>query len=349
LLSTRASVRTMSHLFCTDLIPVSDRLDAWLWNARQICGNCQFHFHKHHPFHGSIDRRKIGDFEFTLFSSSALSFEKVPQSSLQAENSACIVITQLAGLREYRQAGKVAVLKKGDTTVIDSAVPWSSECGGDCRRLYLRVPRLLVERKLVHVQIPFATRIAGTKGLGAALFQLVTSLHQQAEELTQEDADVAINAYLNILSACMGGSLSARGTEHHGAQLLNRIDRFIEDHLSQTGLCPAEIATAFGISVRHLHRLFSHRGFTVAHWIRAQRLKRCWQDLSDPRLREKSITEIAFFWGFNDSAHFSHSFKEEFGICPRSFRSGHWSPSAARLNHAFDYFHSQGARRAKAS
>jgi AraC-like DNA-binding protein len=38
-------------------------------------------------------------------------------------------------------------------------------------------------------------------------------------------------------------------------------------------------------------------------------------------LRNKTITEIAFSWGFSDSAHFSRSFRKQFGICPRVFRA----------------------------
>jgi AraC-like DNA-binding protein len=75
------------------------------------------------------------------------------------------------------------------------------------------------------------------------------------------------------------------------------------------------------ISVRHVHRVFSNQDLTVAGWIRAERLQRCQNDLRDPRLQSKSITEIAFFWGFNDSAHFSRAFKKQYRVCPRAFRA----------------------------
>src|SRR4029077_19054695 len=78
---------------------------------------------------------------------------------------------------------------------------------------------------------------------------------------------------------------------------------------------------AAGISVRHLHRLFAAKSCTVAEWIRGRRLERCRTDLSDPHLRDRNITDIALGWGFSDSAHFSHSFKQEFGVSPREFRS----------------------------
>ncbi len=317
----------MSQAFSTDLIPVSDRLDAWLQNARQICGDCSFQFHKRFPFHGSIERRKIAGLELTLFSSSALSFNKYPPANLPPENRACIVITQLQGVRQYRQAGKVAVLSKGDTTLIDSALPWSSDCSGDCARLYLRVPQPLMESWLRGIKVPTASRISGVRGLGTTLFHLATSLYQQAEMLTPEEGAAAIEAYLKILSVCLGPAGIALGHSRSGTAPTERILQYINRHLTESTLSPLQIAGGVGISVRHLHRLFRRRGTSVAEWIRVQRLERCWKDLGDPRHRERSITEIAYFWGFNDSAHFSHSFKKHFGVSPRSHRLRHWLES----------------------
>ncbi len=314
----------MSQSFSTELIPVSDRLDAWLWNARQICGDCQFDFHKYYPFRGSIERRKIAGLELTLFSSSALSFRKFPAANVQLEDRACIIITQLGGARQYQQADKVVVLSKGDTTLIDSGLPWSSDCGGDCARLYLRVPRPLMESRLGSSTIPNARRIPGSRGLGATLSHLATSLFQQAEWLTPQDGAGAVDAYLRILAACLIPGKTALSDGRVDAEPFARVMKYIRNHLTENTLGPVEIASAAGISVRHLHRLFSSHGSTVADWIRTQRLKHCWKDLADPRSRERSITEIAFFWGFNDSAHFSQSFKKHFGVSARSLRSRVW-------------------------
>ncbi len=73
--------------------------------------------------------------------------------------------------------------------------------------------------------------------------------------------------------------------------------------------------------MRHLHRLFSSQGGTLGGCIRERRLQHCQADLADPRFLPRTITEIALFWGFSDSAHFSHCFKQRFGISPREFRA----------------------------
>lgn len=341
----------MSQSFSTDLIPVPDRQEAWLWNAKQICGDCKFQFPKRFPFHGSIERRKVADLEMTLFSSSAVSFNKYPPANLNSENRPCIVITQLAGMRRYCQEGKVAVLKKGDTTLIDSGRPWSSDCPGDCARLYLRVPRLLMDSRVRVNELPFAGRISGESGLGAVLFYLSTSLYHQAEDLTPEEGVAAIEAYLRILAACVGRNRSLPTDASRLLELKTHITHYIDAHLTETTLSPSEIASALDISVRHVHRIFSHQGSTVADWIRTQRLRHCRNDLSDPRLRTKSITEIAFFWGFNDSAHFSRAFRKQYGVCPRDFRARVWGglPSPVDSKEAQSFLELATVRHLRAS
>jgi AraC-like DNA-binding protein len=307
----------MSQVFSTDLMPASDRIDAWQWNAQQICGDCRIQLPKS-SFHGAIEIRHVGGLRLTRFSSSPLSFWKWPPETANPDSRFCIVVTQLAGVRRYEQNGSNVLLNPGDTTLIDSGRPWSSSCGTDCARLYLRVPRWIMEDRLWLREIPIARRISGPGALGATLSRLSQSLYEEAERLNEEEAPAALDAYFQILSACIG---RAEPYEQRSPQLRPRIRRFIDDHLSDPGLRAAEIAAAANISVRHLHRLFSSTGNTLGDCIRERRLEQCRNDLANPGLRSKTITEIAFSWGFSDSAHFSRSFRRQFGVWPRIFRA----------------------------
>ena len=307
----------MSQLFSTDLLPASDRIDAWQWNAQQICGDCRIQIPKS-SFHGTIEIRHVGGLRLTRFSSSPLSFWKWPPDSANPDNRFCIVITQIAGVRRYLQNGTSVLLNPGDTTLIDASRPWSSSCGTDCARLYLRVPSWMMENRLRTREIPIAWRISGTDGLGTTLYRLSQSLYEGAERLKEEEGTAALDAYFQILSACIGRTESS---EPRSPELRWRIQRFVDDHLSDPALGPAAIAASAHISVRHLHRLFSGSGSTLGDCVRTRRLEQCRNDLANPRLHSKTITEIAFFWGFSDSAHFSRSFRRQFGICPRVFRA----------------------------
>jgi AraC-like DNA-binding protein len=315
----------MTQQFSTDLVPPSDRLDAWLCNAKQVCGECRFHFPKRVPFHGSIERRALGGWAFTRFASTPVSFSKFPDVSGKAEGPGCILITQLEGTRQYCQSGSVALLTPGDTTLIDAGRPWTSDCNVNCARLYLRIPWWFVQDRLQISSLPVLPRIQGKVGLGATLFQLATSMYQEAKSMSAEDGIFALESHMDILRGCVIRPESTPTRLDHCAQLRPRIEYFIDSHLPDASLSPALIAAATGISVRHLHRIFAARGCTVTEWIRERRLERCRTDLADPALRDRYITDIAFFWGFSDSAHFSHCFRQAFGVSPREFRSAIWA------------------------
>ena len=103
-------------------------------------------------------------------------------------------------------------------------------------------------------------------------------------------------------------------------QLFARISGYIEARLEDANLSPKKIAEGNGISVRYLYTLFSEQGMTVSGWVRKRRLLHCRAEL-DGADTEASITEIAYRWGLNDSAHFSRLFKATFGMSPTQYRS----------------------------
>lgn len=318
----------MSQLFSTELLPAGDRIDAWQWNAQQICGNCRFELPRT-SFHGSIEVRELGILRLTRFSSSPLAFWKWPLSSSSSENRSCIVITQIAGQRRYSQNGAEVLLRSGDSTVINAAEPWSSTCATECARLYLRVPLWMMENRLQTGDIPVAQRIPGDSRMGAALSKISQYLYDQAGQMESAESQATLDTYFETLAECVG----VRPTcVEPGARLRTQVLRYIETHLADPTLAPPDIAANFGISLRHLHRVFNRTGNSVSEYVRLRRLDRCRQELADTRLENKSITEIAFSWGFSDAAHFSHSFRKQFGLSPRAFResggSGIETPNA---------------------
>jgi transcriptional regulator GlxA family with amidase domain len=105
--------------------------------------------------------------------------------------------------------------------------------------------------------------------------------------------------------------------------LVVRVQHYILENLDGVDLSPRAIAEANGVSVRQLHRVFSATGTTVCLWVRKARLARCAAELRSSTAGSEGITDIAFRWGFNDSAHFSKTFRAEFGQSPRAYRAEH--------------------------
>ncbi len=94
----------------------------------------------------------------------------------------------------------------------------------------------------------------------------------------------------------------------------------IEINIRHPQLSPALIARHHHISERYQRMLFASTGTTVSRYILEQRLALCREALENKSLRDYSITQIAFSYGFNDAAHFSRKFKERYGAPPKEYR-----------------------------
>jgi AraC-like DNA-binding protein len=91
--------------------------------------------------------------------------------------------------------------------------------------------------------------------------------------------------------------------------------------LRDPGLSLLEIAGESRISLRYLHWLFEEDACTPWRFVVGERLAGCRRDLVNPAFAHRSITDIAFSWGFSNVAHFSRKCRAEFGMTPSELRA----------------------------
>lgn len=193
----------------------------------------------------------------------------------------------------------------------------------DHRFLLTIIPKSFLSLRIRHPLPEGVKLIASDSGAGHIVSGMLRSVANTISDLnTDRIRPVEISLPEFLLSALMedapvksmGGAAGAR------AMLLERVFQTIEMHLSNPELNIQQVASEHGISVRYLQKLFESVGESFGHYIKARRLERCRMDLLSPLHAQKSISEILFQWGFNDSSSFSRAFREQYGVSPREYR-----------------------------
>lgn len=194
---------------------------------------------------------------------------------------------------------------------------------GDNRTMIVRVPQSLLTSRL-KTPLPESPRRIGTESGAAHVFSgMLRSFADTIGEITPDQAgpvELALPEFLltslldNARPKALGGAAGMR------AALLERIFQTIEIRLSDPNLNYQRVAAEHGISPRYLQKLFESIDDSFGHYVKVRRLERCRLDLRSPLHVQKSISDILFQWGFNDSASFSRAFREQYGVSPREYR-----------------------------
>ncbi len=193
----------------------------------------------------------------------------------------------------------------------------------DFQQCFVIVPRDVLDARLISGVDHGPRYIRGDSGIGRVFADLLGSVADSIDRLSPEQMrplEVALIEFLasSVASEPPAGVLkSSTGTQ---TSILNRLCQQIELRLGEHDLSRASVAQAEGISARYVQKLFENAGETFGHYLRLRRLERCRAELLNPKYDHLSITEICYRAGFNDSAHFSRAFREQYGQSPRTYR-----------------------------
>lgn len=213
--------------------------------------------------------------------------------------------------------GQDIALTPGRFTLWDTTRPMRFVTGENLRQVTLAVPQAALRRVLPHVDDYVGRPVDTAADVSRLFVNHLLSLDETFGELPPAAAGHVLNATLELLAATLSAKVP---TQPNGVScvLLRQAMDYVEQHLAEPALGTRVLARAYGISERHLHRLFQSLQTTPAAWIRQQRLDRCRGDLR--RSPHTSITEIAYRWGFRDAGTFSKIFRKAFGVTPREER-----------------------------
>ncbi len=214
----------------------------------------------------------------------------------------------------------------GDMIYGPTGVEATLRFSSNFRQIYIKAPRLALNPRLIFPLSLELGYLSGQKGIDHVLSGMLRSLADVLNNITAEQLrpiELAFTEFLITSLASERNAFSLGGAAGAREAHLHRICQTIETRLGDPDLNPGRIAEEHGVSQRYLQKLFTVAGKTFTNYVRIRRLERCRADLVSPLYAQLSLSEICFRWGFNGSAHFSRTFRDQYGISPREYRRQH--------------------------
>lgn len=300
-------------------------LDSWQRSMQSLCGQfeTQLAFNRS-LFIGEISTIDHGGLLMARLRTNAGLIAR-PRPRVDRDNDEhCFLVSQRTGFSRITQGGVAFDLAPGDLLLMDPTESCEIAPFGLMEHASISLSRREVERTLARRQ---CGRVAGKLSLGCTSGKMLKVLMDQlcdseVQQSEGEEGEALLEALLNLLAPALRQEQLRKGEldSLQGNNLRAYVQEVIEQSLGQPGLTPISLANRLNISVRHLYRLFEEQGDSVCRYIQRTRLKHSAEDLANPQLKGKSITCIAYKWGFTDSAHFSRSFKKQYDLSPRDYR-----------------------------
>lgn len=308
-------------MFSTDELPEGERAGAWCdWMSRMFFGLESDLYGAAH-FDGQLSSARAGEVFLTKLEANRHRVIRTPRLARASEASYVKIIAPWQGIAAVEQHGRQAWVKPGGWAIYDTTGSYEVANPEQSQHLIVMLPKeQLVERGL-RLDPLMGRHVGGVSGIARVTLEAMRSTYQELPSMTPEAARGAGDLILEMVRLSLQ-ELAGRGNGTTQLEAFkDRIRDYIGLHLRDPSLSIDRIAQVLNCSKRHLHKAFADEEVTLAHYILQRRLQACMRDLRNPEHQPRTITDIAFSWGFNNGAHFSRVFREHAGLSPSDFRA----------------------------
>jgi AraC family transcriptional activator of tynA and feaB len=265
----------------------------------------------------------LADIGLVLFENSPMTVVRTAHHVAHANACGLFICQQVAGELALEQDGREVVLQPGDITLLDPGLPYAGRFSGRSKLLVLKVARQLLEARLGKMRGMTARPIRPSEGESGLVSAFLAMLPTHVGKLGPAAEEIVKDQALDLVAVSL-----AQATEGHRPRVssarslvLVKLRAAIEARLADPALDAETAAAAAGVSVRYANAVLAQEGTSIMRLIQARRLARCRRALDDPSQAHRTVSEIAYGWGFSDMTHFGRRFRAAYGASPSEYRS----------------------------
>ncbi|GAB2515116.1 AraC-like ligand-binding domain-containing protein [Nocardiopsis aegyptia] len=271
------------------------------------------------PFQGAFTSARVDQLVLTHITAAPVVVRRDADVITSTDPDLIKVAWHGSGRAGVGQGGRQCLLSPGDLVVYETAHPYELPFWEPYDTVVVGVPssRFGAHADVLRRRVAMPVRAdGGLRGIVSAMFRGMASggVGDGASGAAQHHL---ASALVSLVCAAFSDTVPSDDEDPMG-----RVRAYCLANLGDPGLSVESVAAAHGMSTRYLYKLCRAGGFTLARWVRSERLARIRRDLADPVLAERPTAVIAARWGVLDTGHLGRMLRAEFGVTAREIRAG---------------------------
>ncbi len=326
--------------FATDVVDPCDRFDLWHEVACKAYAEHECTTQSPGTFEGTIESAQLDTATLSVYENTPMHLWRTQRQVERAPSDRVFVCLQLDSTCHITQLGRETTIGPGEFCIIETKTPYVFSYAERSRQLVLDVARSELRQRLGSVSPLTALTVEADTGIGGLAAGYMRMLPEHAAALSPATGHQVANQVLDLVAMALARRAELGGVKLGSASAVTliRLRAAIEQALPHRDAKCQDVAERAGISLRYANALLAKEGTSLERLLQRRRLENCRKALAAGPGR--SISEIAYAWGFSDVSHFSKAFKNAFGVAPRDFRRARSEPrgrserTLGRLNSA---------------
>jgi AraC-like DNA-binding protein len=310
------------QIVSTDSVNASERLEFWKSGGTFLFGPLQLEQDRSDDFEASFSHTRLGDLIFCRMTARAAHRAvRTEAMALNDDRPFLKAVLQTKGRSAIAQSGASTTLHSGQWTIYDAGEPYSATASHGAEFSIILIPRAKIVGHGVDMRNIILRPLSARSGFGKLIWTFLDMTMNQIPTVQEHRTFDVAEIIAQMLRITLFDSFETRSAVNSRDALRERVKFCISAHLSDPDFSVSKLADLMHCSKRYLHMIFRPEDISISEYILKARLDRCRAQLLDPSSARRSITDIAYSWGFNNSNHFSRCFKREFGVSPRELRA----------------------------